>query len=202
MRYMCHSQFHIAVRHYLLKLAIHEKRCREKKSCDLVSHCKYSHRADYKQKLGNAVESQAFRSVVRDVSGLGGSCGSTYIIINNKKTTILPRYARRDLANVAPATCLMRWMILFSSSGVVTGLRASSRCCCLMCVSGRFLRLTVAVRRALDLGECLWDSDSTSCTLLNSSSTHTHRREREKQILCSSLFIFILLYAFIFILLL
>lgn len=85
--------------------------------------------------------------------------------------------SQRDLANVTPATCLMRWMTLFSSSGVVTGLSASSRCCCLMCVSGRFLRLTVAVRSALDLGDC---SDSTSCTLLNSSSTHTEQRERNR----------------------
>ncbi len=174
--------------------------CGENKSGDLVSRCEYSHRADYKQKFGNAIESKAFRSVVWDVSGLCGSCSSTYIIINNTKTTIMARYTKRDLANVAPATCLIRWMTRFSSSGVVTGLSALSRCCCLMCVSGRFLRLTVAVRSALVLGDGLWDSDSTRCTLLNSSSTnpHTHRKGRNRYYV--HLF-FILLYAFIFILL-
>lgn len=85
-----------------------------------------------------------------------------------------------NLADGAPATCLMRRMTLFSSSGVVTGLSASSRCCCLMCVMGRFLRLTVAVRNALDLGDCLWGSDSTSCTLFNSSSTHKDSTERNR----------------------
>lgn len=81
--------------------------------------------------------------------------------------------------DVTPATCLMRWTMLFSSSGVVTGLSAWSRCCCLR---GLFRRLAVAVRNAFALGDCAWCSESSSGTLLNSSSAHVQCRQRKTHI--------------------
>lgn len=73
------------------------------------------------------------------------------------------------LVCVEPATCLILW-ITSSSVGVVTGLRASSRCWLRMWGSGLFLRLTVEFFTTFAFGDSWWVSMSISSSLDSSNS--------------------------------
>lgn len=73
------------------------------------------------------------------------------------------------LVCVDPATCLILW-ITSSSVGVVTGLRASSRCWLRMCGRGLFFRLTVEFFTTFAFGDSRWDSSNISSSLDNASS--------------------------------
>ena len=73
------------------------------------------------------------------------------------------------LVCVEPATCLILW-ITSSSVGVVTGLRASSRCWLRMLGSGLFFRLTVEFFNTLAFGDSWWASVSISSSFDNSIS--------------------------------
>lgn len=78
-----------------------------------------------------------------------------------------------------PATCLM-WGMSPSSSGVVTGLKASS-----MSPGGlrwwtsvSFLLWLLPAPRTLVLGDCLWGSIGTASNLFSSSSSQGETREK------------------------